>query len=106
MGLEFRTATILPSSRLDTTTNAYAPRSRLAALRTALEKENPQALEQEAHALKGEASTLGAAQMETLCEALMRFVSEGRLAQVEELLDALDSAFLRARAALEPAKPA
>jgi two-component system, sensor histidine kinase and response regulator len=79
---------------------------RLAALRTALEKENPQALEQEAHALKGEASTLGAAQMETLCAALMRFVSEGRLAQIEELLNALDSAFLRARAALEPAEPA
>jgi CheY-like chemotaxis protein len=79
---------------------------RLAALRTALESENPHALEQEAHALKGEASTLGASQIETLCVALMRIVSEGRLAQVEELLDALDSAFLRARAALELAERA
>lgn len=79
---------------------------RLAALRTALESENPQALEHEAHALKGEAGTLGASQMEALCVALMRFASDGRLAQVEEVLDALDSAFLRARAALESAKPA
>jgi HPt (histidine-containing phosphotransfer) domain-containing protein len=76
---------------------------RLAALRTALEEENLRALEQEAHALKGEASTVGASQVEALSAALLRSLSEAGSARFAELLDALDSAFDRARAALAPA---
>ena len=55
-----------------------------------------------AHTLRGEAATLGVREVQALCAELEQLAREGTLAAARELVEALDRAFERARAALEP----
>ena len=70
-------------------------------IRTAVQENDPHALEEAAHALKGSTSTLGARTMQELCAALEDRAGSGDLEGSSALADALDAAFERTRRELE-----
>jgi PAS domain S-box-containing protein len=75
--------------------------ARLSRVRTAVQENDPHALEEAAHALKGSTSTLGAHTMQELCAALEDRASSGDLVGSSALVDALEAAFERTRRELE-----
>ena len=75
--------------------------ARLSRIRTAVQENDPHALEEAAHALKGSTSTLGARTMQELCAALEDRASSGNLEGSSALVDALEAAFERTRRELE-----
>jgi signal transduction histidine kinase/CheY-like chemotaxis protein len=77
-----------------------APR-RLADLHAALAREDAPALQQAAHTLKGEASMLGAHEVQALCVQIEALSRDGTLADADALLNRLDETYDRTRAALE-----
>jgi PAS domain S-box-containing protein len=74
---------------------------RLAAIRTAIESSNPDALAHEAHALKGSSAHLGATRMDALCEILEAQGRAGSIGGAGAMLSVLEEEFARVRSALE-----
>jgi two-component system sensor histidine kinase/response regulator len=77
---------------------------RLTALREAIERGDTRALQRAAHTLKGEASILGAVEVQALCielEKQARREGKEALADVTPLVAQLDAALTRAQQALE-----
>jgi len=79
--------------------------ARLAALRQAIAQEDPRAMRQNAHSLRGSASILGAQEVESLCEQLERMGRANTLAGAAALMDALDDAHERALTVLGRTNP-
>jgi PAS domain S-box-containing protein len=77
---------------------------RLAAIREALAKSNPEALAHEAHALMGSSAHLGATRMDALCEILQEQGRAGSISGAAPLLAVLEEEFERVRKALEAEK--
>jgi HPt (histidine-containing phosphotransfer) domain-containing protein len=73
---------------------------RLAALREAVARDDARTLEQEAHALKGSAATLGARPLAAICEELQALGRAGDVARASALLPRLEAEFERVRGAL------
>ncbi len=73
---------------------------RLAALREAAARGDARSLEQEAHALKGSAATLGARRLAGLGERLEALGRAGDAAGAATMLPHLDAEFARVRTAL------
>jgi CheY-like chemotaxis protein/HPt (histidine-containing phosphotransfer) domain-containing protein len=74
---------------------------RLAAIRTAIESSNQDALAHEAHALKGSSAHLGATRMDALCEILEAQGRAGSIGGAGAMLSVLEEEFARVRSALE-----
>ncbi|MGH7384773.1 MAG: Hpt domain-containing protein [Candidatus Rokuibacteriota bacterium] len=75
-------------------------RARLAALRQALDREDPVALRRLAHTLRGSCLNLGALRMTEVATALERVPAEARPAGAPPLVEALEAEFRRT----EPAR--
>jgi signal transduction histidine kinase/DNA-binding NarL/FixJ family response regulator len=73
---------------------------RLMALREAAAQHDRTATNETAHALRGAADHFGALEVVALCEQLERLARTGSLGGAIELIEALEEAFARARAAL------
>ncbi len=73
---------------------------RLATLRDAVNGDDAQIIEKEAHALKGSCANFGANAMERICERLQIAGRSGDLADAFELLARLEGEFERVRQAL------
>ena len=83
----------------------HAP-ARLAGMRAALQEADARALQEAAHALGGSASTLGALRMRELCAELEDLSVSGTISGAAEVVQALESAFERARPELEALRTA
>ncbi len=75
--------------------------ARLAALRQALSASAWAELRAVAHLLKGEASTIGARELQHLCRDLERAAEDGSQADATAVIEAIGAAFRRAQAELE-----
>ncbi len=75
--------------------------SRINALREAIPRKDRDALEQEAHSLKGSCGSFGARRMEAVCIALQKAVHSGSLDKAEPAVDCLEHEFELVREALE-----
>jgi HPt (histidine-containing phosphotransfer) domain-containing protein len=75
-------------------------RARLAALRQALDREDPAAVRQLAHTLRGSCLNLGALRMTEVATALERVPAEARPAVAPPLVEELEAEFRRAEPAL------
>ena len=75
-------------------------RARLAALRQALDREDPAAVRQLAHTLRGSCLNLGALRMTEVATALERVPAEARPAGAPPLVEELEAEFRRAEPAL------
>jgi HPt (histidine-containing phosphotransfer) domain-containing protein len=73
---------------------------RLAAIAEAVEREDPQALYQAAHALKGEADILGARGIHSLCARLEELGRAATMAGAKDLVHALEQALRQIRTPL------
>ncbi len=73
---------------------------RLNAIRRAADAAQPQALANEAHALKSSAAQLGALALSAICRKLEALGREGSLLGVDELVARLEPEFAAAREAL------
>ena len=73
---------------------------RLMALREAAAQHDRTAMNETAHALRGAADHFGALEVVALCDQLERLARTGSLGGAIELIEALEEAFARARAAL------
>jgi CheY-like chemotaxis protein len=73
---------------------------RLIALREAAAQHDRTGLNEAAHALRGAADHFGALEVAALCEQLERLARTGSMSGAIELIEALEEAFARARAAL------
>ena len=78
---------------------------RLATLHQAASQRDAVQLKESAHALKGAADHLGVHEVASLCASVERHAEDGCLVAATELLEDLDKAFDRARAALERGEP-
>ena len=67
----------------------------------ALARADPEALHRAAHGARGSAATLGATELAALCARVEEEAAAAWPGDLPELVDALDPAFHRARAALE-----
>jgi len=74
---------------------------RLASLREAVTRADPQGLEKAAHSLKGSSGVLGARAMSEICRSLEENGRSGSLGAAPDLLARLDLEFDQTRAALE-----
>lgn len=68
---------------------------RLQAMRAALEANNAQALEREAHALKGSCANFGAERLEEMCLRLQQLGSQGEIAPAREMFPSLEAELRR-----------
>jgi CheY-like chemotaxis protein len=75
--------------------------ARLSRIRTAVQQNDAQGLEEAAHALKGSTATLGAHSMQELCAALEDRATSGALEGSSAVVDALEAAFERTRRELD-----
>ena len=73
---------------------------RLTYMRNAIDGDNPAALRDHAHQLKGGCLTLAAAEMAELCDELEMSASEGSLTGAAERVDEIEAAFKQAQVAL------
>ena len=76
---------------------------RLQELRLAVERGEAQKVEETAHMLKGGSGYMGATRMAEICAEIQALGASGELSGVPELLDALETEFVRIRPALEAA---
>jgi two-component system, sensor histidine kinase and response regulator len=74
---------------------------RLATLREAVTRVDPEALRKEAHTLKGESGMFGADELRAICLQLEQLGIRGTTAGAEDLLGPLEGAFERAKSSLE-----
>jgi signal transduction histidine kinase/DNA-binding NarL/FixJ family response regulator/HPt (histidine-containing phosphotransfer) domain-containing protein len=79
--------------------------ARLTSLRLAAVQDDPQQVREVAHGLRGAAEHLGAREVASLSGQLERLAQTGSLAGATDLVDALDAAFARARAAFDSRWP-
>jgi CheY-like chemotaxis protein/HPt (histidine-containing phosphotransfer) domain-containing protein len=75
--------------------------ARLTRIRTAVQQNDAQGLDDAAHALKGSTATLGARRMQELCAALEERATSGALEGSSAVVDALEAAFERTRRELD-----
>jgi CheY-like chemotaxis protein/CHASE3 domain sensor protein len=75
--------------------------ARLETLRHAIQRADPQALEQAGHSLKGSCAMIGARRMTDLCAQLERLARVNAIEGAETLLNDLESEFVRVRRVLE-----
>jgi CheY-like chemotaxis protein/HPt (histidine-containing phosphotransfer) domain-containing protein len=75
--------------------------ARLETLRHAVQRADPQALEQAGHSLKGSCAMIGARRMADLCAQLERLAHASTIEGAETLMSDLESEFVRVRRVLE-----
>jgi HPt (histidine-containing phosphotransfer) domain-containing protein len=73
-------------------------------IREALEQNNPEALKEAAHTLKGSSGNLGAVALSGMCKTIQLKAAEGYLEGIQEDITNLETEFLRVKKVLETQK--